>query len=506
MDTVYDIVVIGAGPGGYVAAIRGAQLGLKVAVVEKDKPGGICLNLGCIPSKALIHQAELVNSIAELEDLGLRVDKSGLDYAKAFAKSRKAAERLSKGVQFLLKKNGIDYIKATATVAAPDRVELSEGSPLHTRSIILATGSRPRQLPGLPFDEQRVLSSSGALLLEKLPHRIAIIGGGAIGLELAYVWRSFGAEVTIIEALDRLAPLEDPEVSAFIAAAFRKQGINIYTATLASPAQTAPQADASKSKTSAPTLPPLPLTLALKAAAGSSPAQPGTSAAAAAPTPAPTPDNPGSLEVDAVLVAVGRVPNSENLGLEALGIRSERGFVETGAWCQTAARGIYAIGDLVNTPLLAHVASKEGELAAEHIAHVLSGTALPAASTIQRDTVPSAIYCKPEVGSFGLTEQQAKAAGRNVSSFSFPYRGIGKAVATEKADGFVKLVADAETGELLGAAIAGEQATELIHELLLAKQNELTVEEIADLMHAHPTLSEGVMEAARGVLGRAIHV
>ncbi|MBU0956715.1 MAG: FAD-dependent oxidoreductase, partial [Spirochaetes bacterium] len=231
------------------------------------------------------------------------------------------------------------------------------------------------------------------------------------------------------------------------------------------------------------------------------------SAASADPSASPTvPGTPDSLEIDAVLVAVGRVPNSENLGLEQLGIRSHHGFVETGAWCQTAAQGIYAIGDLVNTPLLAHVASKEGELAAEHIAHVLKGTALPAMSNIQRDTVPSAIYCKPEVGSFGFTEEQAKAAGHKVSSFSFPYRGIGKAVATEKADGFIKLTADAETGELLGAAIAGEQATELIHELLLARQNELTIEEIADLMHAHPTLSEGVMEAARGVLGRAIHV
>ena len=469
----YDLVVLGAGPGGYVAAIRAAQLGLKACVIEKDKPGGVCLNLGCIPSKSLIHQADLLHGIPDLRELGVAVEVSGLDLAKAFKKSRLAADKLSKGVQFLLKKNAIETIKGEGRLASPTEIVVDGERRIQTRAIILATGSRPRELPGLAFDETTVLSSSGALMLQKLPKRIAILGAGAIGMELGYVWNAFGAEVTIIEALDRILPLEDAEAAALARKMFEKRGVKFITGAFASAGSRGPKG----------------LGLDLK------PAKAGAAA-----------DFPSRVDADAVLVAVGRVPNSAGLGLEEIGVSLERGFVPVGDFGQTAAKGVYAIGDIVATPLLAHVASKEGELAAEHIASVLKGHPLPRERRIDLALVPSAVYCDPEIASFGLQEEKAKAQGLPHKVFSFPYRGIGKAMATEKAEGFVKVVAHPDTGEILGATIAGERATDLVHELLLARASELTVEDIADLIHAHPTLAEGVMEAARGILGRAIHV
>jgi dihydrolipoamide dehydrogenase len=479
MEYDFDLAVIGAGPGGYVAAIRAAQLGLKAIVIEKDKPGGVCLNLGCIPSKALIHQADALHGVPALKALGAAVDLSGLDYGKAFKKSRLAADRLSKGVQFLLKKNGIEYKRGTATLKGSSELALDDGSTLRARAIILATGSRPRELPGLAFDEERVLSSSGALMLEKLPKRIAILGAGAIGMELGYVWNAFGAEVTVVEALERILPLEDAEAAALARKVFESRGVRFHAGAFATGLE----------KTDGG------LRLLLK------PAGPATGQSGSAQG-----ELPAFVEADAVLVAVGRLPNSAGLGLEELGIRTDKGFVEVGDYYETAAAGVYAIGDLVATPLLAHVASKEGEIAAERIAQLIKGTPAPAERRIDASTVPSAVYCDPEIASFGLQEEKAKAVGRAYSSFSFPYRGIGKAVATEKPEGFVKVLADGATGEILGATVIGERATDIIHELILARQAELGVEELADMMHAHPTIAEGVMEAARGVLGRAIHV
>jgi len=466
MDYDYDTIIIGAGPGGYVAAIRAAQLGLKTLLIEKDKPGGVCLNLGCIPSKALIYQADLLHKMAELKDLGVRMDTSGLDYGKAFAKSRQAADRLSKGVQFLIKKNGIDYKRGTATLLAPDQVGTDSDEKITSRTIILATGSRPRELPGTPFDEKRILSSNGALLMEKLPRKIAILGAGAIGMELAYVWNAFGAEIQIIEAQQRVLPLEDAEAAAVVAKSFAVRGIKISTGASISGVHLQAERVAFDLQTK--------------------PAQ--------------------AIEVDALLVAIGREPNSAGLGLEGLGIRSARGFVTVGPYGQTAATGVYAIGDLTGNPLLAHVASKEGELAAEHIAHRLKGTALPLHSAVQTDTVPSAVYCSPELASFGLSEEQAKANAVGYKQFNFPYRAIGKAVATDCTEGFIKIIANPQSGEILGASIVGERATDVIHELILARQAELTVSDIADLVHAHPTISEGIMEAAKGMLNRAIHI
>lgn len=472
-DYDFDLAVIGAGPGGYVAAIRAAQLGLKACVIEKDKPGGVCLNLGCIPSKALIHQADALHQADTLRALGATVDLSGLDYGKAFKKSRLAAERLSKGVQFLLKKNGIEYLKGTAYLKSPSEIELDGGArSVRARAVIVATGSRPRELPGMPFDEEKILSSSGALLLERLPRRIAVLGAGAIGMELGYVWNAFGAEVTIIEAMERILPLEDAEAAAVARKAFEGRGVRFMTGTLASALERPGEG----------------LRLSLKAAASG-----------AAP-PAET------LEADAVLVAVGRVPNTQGLGLEGLGITLAKGFIPVGEYCETAAAGVYAIGDVVATPLLAHVASKEGEIAAERIAQSLKGGHEPRESRVDLSLVPSAVYCDPEIASFGMQEEKAKASGLAYEAFSFPYRGIGKAVAVEKPEGFIKIVAAPGSGEILGATAVGERATDIIHELILARAGELTVEELADLMHAHPTIAEGVMEAARGILGRAVHV
>jgi dihydrolipoamide dehydrogenase len=473
----YDVVIIGAGPGGYVAAIRAAQLGLKACVVEKDKAGGVCLNVGCIPSKSLIHQADLVLGSAGLADLGAGVDLSTIDYSRAYKASRKAAERLSKGVSFLLKKNGVEYVQGRAQLKSANEIVLDDGRVIGAAAIILATGSRPRQLPGFDFDEQTVLSSTGALMLQKVPKRAVILGAGAIGMELGSVWNAFGSEVIIVELADRALPLEDPEAGMVVRKAFEKRGIRFIIGQGAS---------GMEKKDSG-------LVVSLK------PANDGSSQSAQA-------DSPSSLEADAVLVAVGRRPNTEGLGLEELGIKLERGFVPVGEYGETAAAGIYAIGDIVATPLLAHVASKEGEIAVERIAQLLKGAPAPAESRVDLSTVPSAVYCEPELASFGLSVEKAVATGITHEVFSFPFRGIGKAVATEKPDGFVKIVHEPGSGEILGASIVGERATDIIHELILARRAELTLEEVADMVHAHPTIAEGVMEAAKGGLGRAVHV
>jgi dihydrolipoamide dehydrogenase len=469
----FDLAIIGAGPGGYVAAIRAAQLGLKTCIVEKDKAGGVCLNVGCIPSKSLIHQADLVLGSAGLAALGAGVDLSTIDYSKAYKASRKAAERLSKGVSFLLKKNGIEYVQGKARLKSANEISLEDGKSISAAAIILATGSRPRELPGFDFDEETVLSSTGALMLQKIPKRAVILGAGAIGMELGSVWNAFGSEVTIVELADRALPLEDPEAGMVVRKAFEKRGIRFVIGQ---------GATGMERKDSG-------LVVTLKAANGSTEGE-----------------TASVLEADTVLVAVGRRPNTEGLGLEELGIRLDRGFVQVGEFGETSAAGIYAIGDIVATPLLAHVASKEGEIAVERIAQLLKGTPAPVESRIDLSTVPSAVYCEPELASFGLSVEKAVAGGIRHEVFNFPFRGIGKAVATEKPDGFVKIVHDPASGEILGATIVGERATDTIHELILARRAELTLEEVADMIHAHPTLAEGVMEAAKGGLGRAVHV
>ncbi|MCD6234326.1 MAG: dihydrolipoyl dehydrogenase [Candidatus Marinimicrobia bacterium] len=459
-DYNYDLLIIGSGPGGYVAAIRASQLGMKTAVIEKESPGGVCLNWGCIPSKSLISQAQKFTYLKDLVKMGVRIDASALDYEKVYKKSRLAATKLSKGVEFLLKKNSIELIKGTAEIS--NKHEITVGKEKYTAgNILIATGSRPKVIPGLEFDEEGILSSTGALSLKSLPKSILIVGAGAIGVEFAYILSSFGVQVHLVEMLDSILPMEDKDVSDVLLKAFKKNKVKVYTSTKASISDK--QKNAYKIK--------------LEHKDGEI----------------------EDVETEKILVAVGRTPNSENLGLEKLGIKTYKGFIETGDYYETSVPGIYAIGDVINTPFLAHVASKEGEIAVEHMAGKEDE------KRIDPTLIPGAVYTEPQVASFGYTEVKAKEAGLPVKVFAFPYRGAGKAVAVEEPEGLVKFVCHEKTHEILGAHIAGKNATELIHEVLLARKAELLPEDIATMIHAHPTLSEAVMEAARGILEQAIH-
>lgn len=459
-DFDYDVLVLGAGPGGYVAAIRASQLGLKAGIVEKDAPGGVCLNWGCIPSKALIHQAELVRSIKELEAIGATVDSGSIDYSKVHKKSRDAAGKLSKGVQALLKKNSIDYISGTGVFQGPHEIEVDGKQVVRGKNILVATGSRPREIPGFEFDGKKVLSSTDILDLKKLPEKLLILGAGAIGMEFAYVMNAFGVEVAVVEMLDQILPLEDHDAVDVVAKAFKRYGIRMMTGTRATALD-------KKGKG---------VKVTVESGAGEE-----------------------TLAADMVLVAVGRAPNTESIGLEKVGVTLDRGFVVTGDYCQTGVRGIYAIGDVTASPLLAHVASKEGEIAVEHMA------GHNPERRIDPLLIPSAVYCEPQVGSFGMTEKKAREKGLEVETALFPYRGAGKSVAVDRSEGVVKIVFRRDTREIMGAHVAGADATELIHELLLARKAELLPEDIATMVHAHPTLSEAVMEAARTAEGWPIH-
>lgn len=462
-DKTYDVLVIGAGPGGYVAAIRASQLGLSAAVIEKDKPGGVCLNVGCIPSKALIHQAETFAAAKGLSDMGITVDLEGFDYKKVFDKSRKAATKLSRGISHLLKKNKIDYIEAEATRVAPGEVELSDGSILKAKNVLIATGSRPREIPEFPIDEETILSSTGALFLEKLPESLLILGAGAIGVEFAHILNRFGVEIHLVEMLDQLLPIEDKETVDVLTKSFKKRGIKIYTSTKALSQE---KVDAKHRVT-------------LEAADGKK----------------------EEIEVEKILVSVGRLPNTESLELEKAGVEIDQGgFITVGDYLETKVDGIYAIGDVIRTPLLAHVASSEGEIAVEHMA------GRTPKKQVDLSAIPSVTYCEPQVASFGYTEQRLKEESIAYKKISFPFVGIGKAVATEKSDGMVKILLAEETEEILGAHIVGAEATELIHELLLAKSSELLPADVIHMMHAHPTLSEGIVEAMRGAMEGPIHM
>ena len=470
MAKTYDVVIIGSGPGGYVGAIRAVQLGLTVALVERDKPGGVCLNVGCIPSKSLIHQAEIFTHGTALTKLGAKIDLSGFNYAKVQGESAKAAATLSAGVQFLIKKNKIDYISGTGAIAGKTSVKVTgsdgKSSTVTGKNIIIATGGRPRELPGFKFDEKQIISSTGALSIKKLPKALVILGAGVIGMEFAHIMSSFGVKVTVVELLPEILLGADVEFAKQMRETFTKRGVTFLT-----------NAKAEKVKTGKDGI-----TLSI------------------------THDGkPSTLEADALLVAVGRAPNSENLGLDSVGIKTERGFISTGDYYQTACPNIYAVGDVINTPQLAHVASKESEIVVEHIAGNKTRHArFPA------DLYPAAVYTDPELAWFGPTAEALKERGlkegTDYQAVTFPYRGAGKSVAIGASDGRVKIYFSKKHHEILGAHIIGKNATELIHELLLAKQAELLPEDIAEMVHAHPTLSEATMEAARMAEGWAIHV
>lgn len=462
MSTQYDLAIIGAGPGGYVAAVYAAQLGLKVAIVEKDTPGGVCLNWGCIPSKNLIHQAEVFHSMSEMESVGVKVDRSSLNYSKVQGKSREVVKTLTNGVKGLLKRNKVDLIKGTAKITGKGQVSLDNGDKIKTTSIIVATGSRPMSVPGFEFDEEQILSSTGILALKQLPKSIVILGAGAIGCEFAFVMNSFGVKVTLVELAEHILPSEDAETTQVLDKCFKRDGIEILTSTKAI------SMNKNAKEVTIETL---------------------------------GPKGKQTISAEKALVVFGRVPNTQNLGLQEMGVKlDKRGYVTVHDYYQTHASGIYAIGDITHTPALAHVASREGEIAVEHIAG-----RQPQHKQVNPDLVPSAIYCEPQVAGFGLQEEQAKKQGIAIKKSVFQYAGAGKTVAVGKTDGIVKVLCDAKTDELLGAHIVGHNATELIHELLLVANSELLPEDVTEMIHAHPTISEAVMEAVRGINGKPIH-
>ena len=467
MDKAYDIVVIGGGPGGYVAAIRAAQLGLSVMVVEKEALGGVCLNWGCIPSKNLIQQAEEFHTLTAMEKLGVKVDRSGLDYSKVQENSRAAAKTLSNGVSGLLRKNGVRVIKGTGRLAGVGKVAVTGAdgavTKVDAKNVIIATGSRPIEAEGFEFDETRVLSSTGILAMSTLPKSMVILGGGAIGCEFAFIMNAFGVEVSLVEMAEHLLPTEDHECTDLLAKSFVARGINVLTSarakSLAKGANT--------------------VTVVLE-----------------------TPQGGKIIETDRALAVFGRKPNTENIGLETVGVKADsRGFIVVGDYNQTSVKGVFAIGDVTAAPMLAHVASREGE----HTVEFIAGHP-PRTKNVNAEDVPSTIYCEPQVAGFGLREDEARAKGIAIKKSVFPYRGIGKAVAMGRAEGLVKLIADPQTGAILGGHVVGLNATEIIHEMLLAKSSELLAEDLTQMIHAHPTLAEGVMEAAKGIIGKPIHM
>lgn len=460
----YDVTVIGAGPGGYVAAIRAAQLGLKVALVEEEHLGGVCLNWGCIPTKALLRNAEVVSLLERGKEFGFSVSDVELDFSAAVDRSRQVSERLVKGVGFLMRKNGVDVIEGRGVLQSAQAVEvdLREGGTrtVETEQVIIATGGRARTIPGIEPDGERVMTYRSAIVLRELPASVVVVGAGPIGMEFAHVWNSYGTEVTVVEMLSRVVPLEDAEVSQEVGRAFRRRGVNALTST---------RVQSIEIKDDGVRV-----------------------------TVATEDDEEDVLEAERALIAIGVQPNSENIGLEAVGVETARGNIVVDECLRTSVPGVYAIGDVTGKMALAHVASAQGIIAAETIAGKKT-------KPLDYDAVPRCTYCQPQVASLGLTEAQAVDEGHDIEVGKFAFRPNGKALALGEREGFAKIVADATTGEILGAHLVGPEVTELLPELVLARTWELTPEEIARSVHAHPTLSEVLMEAAHGVFGEPIH-
>lgn len=457
----YDVLILGSGPGGYVAAIRAGQLGMKTAVVERDAIGGICLNWGCIPSKALLRNAEVLNTIRHAHDYGITVGEVRPDFGKAIDRSRKVVGRLTRGVGSLLRKNKVDHIQGTGVLQDERTVRIAEdGSVLSANHIIIATGASQRDIPGLPIDHETVITSREALELREVPRHVVIIGGGATGCEFAYVWRAYGAEVTIVELMPRLIPNEDEEISAQLKHSFKRQGIQSVTGAQAQ--VTGVNGGSAKLSIS-------------------------------------TDEDTWIQECDKVLVAVGVQGNTAGIGLESAGVNTERGFIPVDYSMRTNVPNIYAIGDVTGKMLLAHVASAQGVAAVECIA----GLDPQPLDYVQ---IPRAIYCRPQVASFGLTEAQAMERGYAVKVGRFPMAASGKALAMNESEGMIKLVVDEEIGEILGAHMIGAEVTELLGELGMTKLLEATTTELGWLVHPHPTISEAVKEAALAAEGEAIHI
>ncbi len=469
MADTYDIVVIGSGPAGYVCAIRGAQLGLKVACVESNSYeggfGGTCLNWGCIPAKALLESAALAQNLkAHGEELGVRPVEVEYDMGAAVDRSRFVSEKLTGGVQYLLKKNKVDQIEGRGRIASPGKVEVTDENggiaTLDTKNIVIATGAVMKSFPGFEIDGSRVIGSREALALRSPPSRMVVVGGGFVGVEFADVFSAFGVDVTIVEALDTLVPLADAEIGKTLARSFKKRGMDIRIGTKVKSLDR----DAS------------PMKLTVESAKGED-----------------------TIETDVVLMAVGRAPMTDDLGLDGAGIEMDGPWVKINEWCETNVTGVYAIGDVAGEPMLAHKGSHEGIVAAERIAGV-------AEHPMRYDNIPSVGYCHPEVAVIGLTEDEAKAAGHDVKVGKYPLTSHGRAVTAAHNEGFVKIIADAKYGEVLGVHMIGYNVSELIGEAGLARALESTVEEIAAHAHAHPSMAEAVMEAALAAMDRAIHI
>jgi len=462
----FDVLVIGAGPGGYVAAIRSAQLGLKTAIVEKRFLGGVCLNIGCIPSKALLKNADVAHTLRERgKEFGFSFENLKLDYSVAFDRSRKVSDRLVRGVKFLMKKNEIDVHMGMAKLTAKDSVEVTpeegEKETLKAKNIIIATGAHTFTIPGIDLDGEKIIDYETAILRKELPESVVIMGGGAIGVEFATIWNAYGVDVTIVEMLDNLLPLEDPKVGQELEKAYQKRGIKVMTKTKVQSVMTTKK---------------------------------GTKVIVE------TEDGEENLESELTLVAIGFRPNSKGLGLEDVGVNlSDKGNIEIDERMATNVDGIWAIGDVTGKLLLAHAASAMGVVAAENIAGVET-------VTLNYDMMPRATYCHPQTASFGYTEAQAKEKGYDVEVGEFPFQANGKALGLDDYQGFVKIVTDKKYGEILGAQMVGPDVSELLPELTLAQRFELTAHEVGRNVHAHPTLSETLMEAAEAALGKAIHI
>ena len=462
MNNSFDITILGGGPGGYVAAIRASQLGLKTAIIEKDELGGVCLNWGCIPTKSLLKSAEMIDSIKNANQYGIKISSYKIEYGKIIDRSRQISERLSKGISFLMKKNNITHIQGRGVFTAKDNIEVSKGKKItnvKSKHFIVATGGRPKNVPGVTFDGKQIISSKEAMILKKPPKDMVIIGGGAIGSEFAYFYNSCGTKITMIEMMDRILPMEDKDISKELRKQFIDSGIAINTNTIVEKVE--------KLKTK----------VKVHVKNGS---------------------KKTIIESSVVLVAIGLTGNIEDIGLNLLGINTNNGSITIDDYGQTNISNIFAIGDVSGPPWLAHVASAQGHVAVEKI--VDHNT-----EPIDYNNIPSCTYCQPQVASLGLTEIQAKEAGFNIKVGKFYFKSSGKALSVGKPVGFVKIIFDSKYGELLGCHIIGSQATELIQELVIAKNLEATWENLAYTMHPHPTLSESIMEAALDAYGIGVH-
>jgi dihydrolipoamide dehydrogenase len=459
----FDVIVLGGGPAGYTCAIRAAQLGLSTAVVEREKLGGVCVNIGCIPTKALLHSAYIASLLKHAQDFGVRPGEVKTDYGVAMQRSRKVADQNSRGVEFLMKKHKITVVKGTGVLQPGRKVRVGTETLEAKKAVVIATGSRVKGLPqiGLELNKTAVISSDEALVMEQLPPTMAIVGAGAVGMEFADIFSTFGVQVTLIEALPRILPLEDADASAEVAKSYRKRGITVIAGANVKSATAG--ADAVR----------------LTIQAGGEQQE---------------------IKVAKVLMAAGRAVNTENVGLEECGVQlDQRGFIKVDQHLQTTAPAYYAIGDVAGPPMLAHKGSREGVVVAEHL-----GGLSP--HPIRYDNVPSVTYCHPEVASIGLTEDQCKERKLDYAVGKFPFSASGRARGTGETEGFVKILRDKKYGEILGAHIVGSHASEIIHELVVARENEYSVEEVELAIHAHPTMSEAVAEAALDSLGRALNI